>query len=66
MAPRKPGPIKIMQIQVGQWTMSDEDGVGEHQGFSVIGLGDDGVVYQYKKSGINAWVPFNHRFLTDV
>jgi len=61
--PRK---IRIVQIQVGQWTMSDDDGLSAHTGFSVIGLGDDGCVYQYKKSGVNAWVPFNHRFLTEV
>jgi hypothetical protein len=66
MAPKKDTTIKIVQIQVGQWNLSDEDGLGGHSGFSVIGLGDDGVVYQYKKSGINAWVPFNHRFLTDL
>lgn len=64
MAP--PRRIKITQIQVGQWTMEDDISGVARDGFSVIGLGDDGVVYQYKKGSIQAWVPFNHRFLTEV
>jgi hypothetical protein len=46
--------------------MEDDISGVARDGFSVIGLGDDGVVYQYKKGSIQAWVPFNHRFLTEV
>lgn len=47
--------VKFIQIISVTYTHSD----GEGQGSSVIALGDDGNVYQYRRGDINAWVPFN-------
>lgn len=54
-ATKKPeNKLHITQICVGQWE-GDKGG----SGFCVVGLGDDGVVYQYRKGDLNAWVPFS-------
>jgi hypothetical protein len=46
--------LRFVQIDVGQWTTDDS-----RSSFCIIALGNDGVVYQYRKGDIDAWVPFN-------
>jgi hypothetical protein len=54
--------VKFVQIISVTYTYSD--GTGE--GSSVVALGDDGRVYQYRRGEINAWVPFNMDILERV
>lgn len=51
--------VKFVQIIAVTYTYSD--GTGE--GSSVVALGDDGRVYQYRRGEINAWVPFSSEIL---
>lgn len=48
--------LRIVQIMPVTYTFGDDH---DKQGTSVVGLGDDGCVYQYHRGDINAWVPFN-------
>ena len=47
--------VRFIQIISVTYTYSD----GQGEGSSVVALGDDGCVYQYRRGDINAWVPFN-------
>lgn len=51
------GEPKVRFVQIISVSYTYKDGEGE--GSSVVALGDDGVVYQYRRGEINAWVPFN-------
>jgi hypothetical protein len=52
--------VRFIQIISVSYTYKD----GEGEGSSVVALGDDGIVYQYRRGDIQAWVPFNTDILT--
>jgi hypothetical protein len=54
--------VKFVQIISVTYTYKD----GEGEGSSVVALGDDGRVYQYRRGEINAWVPYNHEIFRRV
>lgn len=54
--------VRFVQIISVSYTYDN----GEGQGSSVVALGNDGVVYQYRRGDINAWVPFNSDIIRRV
>jgi hypothetical protein len=52
--------IKFIQIISVSYTYGDDS---DKQGSSVVALGDDGIVYQYRRGDTNAWVPFSSDIL---
>lgn len=52
--------VRFIQIISVSYTYGDD---GEKQSSSIVALGEDGVVYQYHRGQVNAWVPFNSDIL---